>query len=215
MKTEPDGLVANSAPGAGRARRGRTLLIAVAIGVVVFAASAVRSFASHGGFAADVVGHTIACGRSERCIPGLHSDDVVDALEAEGHTCDRDLQFGGAACRLEIGATLYESLLQTAEGDGRVTRVQARVSRPDETGVYAFPDDAPPPKGLVPYLSWIATVPLGDDQAAVSEVTTWLERQLDRGDNADVQYGDYRYEVAIKGPGEMSLVVDARESKES
>jgi hypothetical protein len=173
----------------------------------VFAASAARSFASDGGFAANVVGHTISCGDSERCIPGLHVDEVVDALEAKGHTCDRDSRFGSTACTLEIGVTVYETRLQTAEGDSGVTEVKARVSRPDETQPFGFPEDAPPPKGLVPYFSWVATVPLGDDQTAVSDVTTWIKQQLDGGSGDPVQFGDYRYEVTVEGPGEMSLVV--------
>lgn len=216
MTTTPDEPAANSAPGPdaapGRARRGRTVLIAVAVGMVLFGASAANSFASAGGFTADVVGQAIDCGGSERCIPGLKVDDVVDSLEAKGHTCERGLHFESAACTLEIGATVYETRVHPAEGDDQITEVEARVSRPDDGQPFGFPEDAPPPKGLVAYFSWMVSLPLGDDQTAVSDVTTWLNQQLDRGGGDAVQFGDYRYEVTVEGPGDMSLAVRAAEA---
>lgn len=191
----------------------RRLLIVVAVGLVVFAASAVGSFALEDGFTASTVGRTVDCGEFEECIPGLQADDVIGVLEDAGHECKRDP--GRVACTLDIGLTSFETSVSSAEGDGQVTGVNGFIVRPDAAESFGFPEDAPPPRGLLPYFSWMATLPFADDQAAASEITTWIERQIDRGGNAQVQFGDYHYEMSVEGPGRTSLQVRAQRPFES
>lgn len=196
-----------------RPRHARRLLIMVIVGVVVFAASAVGSFALADGFTASTVGRAVDCGEFEQCIPGLQADVVIGVLKDAGYTCRRDP--GRVACTLEIGLTSYETSVSSAEGDGQVTGVDAYFRRPDAAQSFGFPEDAPPPRGLVPYFTWMATLPFADDQTAASEITTWVERQVDRGGNAKVQFGDFHYEMTADGPGGTSLQVRAQRPFES
>ena len=197
-----------------RPRRARRVLIVAIVGVVVFAASAVGSFALADGFTASAVGRVIDCGEFEQCVPGLHIDDVIGVLKDAGHTCRRD-PGGRMSCTLEIGLTSYETSVSSAAGDGQVTGIDAYIRRPDATQSFGFPEDAPPPRGLVPYFAWTATLPFADDQTAASEITTWVERQVDRGGNAKVQFGDYSYEMTAEGPAGTSLQVRAQRPFES
>jgi hypothetical protein len=211
----PEGSALRGTPAAntpGHKPRGRTL-IAVIVGLVVFAAAAVGGFALEDGFTASLVGRTIDCGEFQQCVPGLQADDVIGALEAAGHTCRREPE--RVACTLEIGLTSYETSVHSVEGDGQVTEVMGHFSRPDETQSFGFPEDAPPPRGVVPYFSWMASLPFADDQTAASDITTWVKNQVDRGGEGKVQFGDYYYEMTAEGPGGMSLIVRAQRPFES
>ena len=193
---------------ARRRRGGRRWLIAGVLAILALVGFTLRAFASEGGFTASRIGRAADCGELDQCIPGLRTADVIAPLDAAGHTCERD-ELIGDTCTLEIGFTIYTtSLLSTDQGDG-ITGLMADIYRPEEGQAGGFPEDAPPPAGALPYFSWLASIPYGNDATGRQEISTWVRQQIEAGQDAEIQFGDYRYEVDYGHPGNISLTVRA------
>jgi hypothetical protein len=182
--------------GSGGQARGRGPLVAVLVGVVVLVASGVGTFSLSGGFGGRV-GQSVACGPNQRCIPALSSSAVADALTAEGYEC---LAGGvGQTCQTQIGPNLYELGLTTSTEDPeQIEAVRANVT---------YPEDSTPTSTTKAYLAWAASLPYGQDEITVGEVTAWLNEQIDAGQEQAVVLGGYTVNVEEFQPGRIALIV--------
>jgi hypothetical protein len=171
-------------------RRGGGTAVAVLVGLVVLAASAAGTFYLKGGFT-KTIGESVACGGF--CIPSLQRSDVVSALEEQGYRCTRDSS--SSLCNLQVGAHSFEIMISSPLDDDRITSVISTVSGP--------PERLPGSKAL-PFFTWVASLPFADDQATVTDITGWVEQQLDGGADAHAQIGGYGYEMRF-GQASISL----------
>jgi hypothetical protein len=177
--------------------------------MVVAAGTGVAAFAVAGGFAAaaspaaatgtSTAGRSAPCGvitqvagkpfASSRCIPSLQATAVVAAVEAEGFFCEESA--GSRVCTLFVGATQFELWVHPPyeDDEGLIEDVSASVTAAPDADLAGI---------ALPYLSWVASLPFGDDPAA-SQVTTWTEQQIADGRDARARIVDYEYELTHRG----------------
>ena len=171
-------------PGGNRRRWSRVLLVAAAVAVVGFLVAGAGAYVAMS--RQEKAQGTVDCGPYE-CIPVLKASSVVAAIEAQGHECVAN--DNGSACELRIGLLGFEARLEVAED--HLHGVYITASQPEgdqESGA------------IVPYLSWFASLPYGDDAATTSDITGWLAEQVEGRKATKATIGDYLYEVdASKG----------------
>ena len=189
----PDGPTA----GSGRtARRGRFVMSAVLLALVVAVGSGVGTFALQDGFAvaatptdasttspASGIGQSVECGLSSRCVPSLRATEVIRPLEARGFFCEQSS--GAWMCDLFIGTTHFDLYLAPpyGEDDTQVENIAASVVVAPETDL----NDT-----VAPYLTWAAAIPFGSDPAGL-QVRQWATQQIESGNDARAKIGGYTY----------------------
>jgi hypothetical protein len=186
-------------------RPGRFILSTLLVALVVATGAGIAAFALQGGFAAaaaptdastaapaSAVGRSVDCGLSSRCIPELQATEVVRQLEGRGFFCEQSS--GDWFCDLHMGATSYHLQMspENDDDDHRLTGITGSVSAGPDSDLASI---------AVPYLTWVAALPFGNDPAGV-QVMEWAKQQIQSGEDSRARIGGYEYAVS---PGRLEL----------
>jgi hypothetical protein len=177
-------------PPAAPKRTGRRLVVVAVVTVFVLALGGLGGFALGGGFS-DPVGRPTTCRGPGRCIPTLNSNDVIEAVKGQGHTCTEESDW---VCELAIGDSEFELRMTTSVDAPLIGALLVTVG---------YPEGERPGKAVRSYLTWMASLAYGNDPVTTAEVTTWLERQLDAGEDGKLLVGSFEYSLTAFRPGSV------------